>query len=129
MKTILALLLLLAPIAQAASTPVQMGGRHGIYPVPSIYQGTVQNISTSGTHAESSAFGSGTQIILVTCSTASYFLITTAGTAVTTSNGTYLPAATPLYVGVLGSQKISVIQAASGGVCSVTEGKGVTNAI
>ncbi len=69
----------------------------------------------------SAAFHSGTQIILVSCSTDCYYLVGSAPVASSTT-GSLLIANKLQYVGVAGGQKISAIQSSATGTLNITEG-------
>lgn len=79
-----------------------------------------QQVSTSGSSAQSSAFGAKTQKIMVVATADAYITIGTNPTA--TSASFYLPAKVPLWFGVQPGEKLAALQVSSGGVVSIAEG-------
>lgn len=85
-------LLVIAATAQClASTPVQVGGKHGIYPVPSLYQGTVQDVAYS---AVNSTTASGLTSSVCLTSVGSLTGIQVGAIISDTTNSTYITAGT-----------------------------------
>lgn len=66
-------------------------------------------VAVSGTHAESAAFGTATDVILLVCTVPCHFLVTPGGTAATTNN-MLLPANTMIYIPVSPGAIISLIR-------------------
>ena len=85
-----------------------------------IYPGTSQKISTSGSHQESSAVGANCSVVRLYCTQDVYIAI--GASPVATTSTLFLPANTVEYFGCNGADKVSAIQAASGGTLYITEG-------
>lgn len=89
--------------------------RHNISP-----RAVAQNVSTSGSSAQSNAFNAATKIIRVVCTTDTYVVFGANPTA--TSAGIYLVAKVVEFFSVNPGDKVAALQVASGGVLSITEG-------
>lgn len=85
---------------------------------------TVQNLSTSATHAESTAIAGAETLATTTirlCATQDvYYLISPGGTAATTANGSLLPAGVVEYVRVRGGWILSAIRVSADGSLNIT---------
>ena len=84
-----------------------------------ITPGVSQTVSTSGTSAQSAAFGAGTSIIRVIASEACFLVFGANPTA--TSAGMFLAAGAVEYFAVTPGQKVAAIQASTGGSLYITE--------
>jgi hypothetical protein len=97
--------------------------------IPTVMQASVQNVSYT-THAESTAIAANevlqTRTVRLFATTDCYYLATTAGTAATSSNGSYLPAGIIEYIRVPNNTIISVVQVSSGGSLNITAMSEVT---
>ena len=89
--------------------------------IQAMKQGTVQNVTYTGTAGLSSAFNGATTLIRLCSDQDCFYLIASSPTA-TTSNGSRLPAGVVDFVPVLPGQKISVVQSTAGGTLNITEG-------
>jgi len=92
--------------------------------VPTLLQGPVQKLAFT-THVESTAIAAneapGRTVTVRLCASANcWYLVSQAGTAATTSNGTYLPASVVEYIRVPNLAIISVVQDSAGGNFSIT---------
>lgn len=97
----------------------------GFYPKqPSSRQGTVQVIAYSTAATITNAFGSETYQIRLSANSACHYLVSEAANviAATVTNASFLPANVIEYVTVTPGQKISVLQAATGGLVTGTAG-------
>ena len=83
--------------------------------------GTTQNITTSGSSQASSAFGTATSIIRVSCTQDIYVALGNSPTATTGSMLITAGSSEFLAVDSVNNQKIAVLQVTSAGVCSITE--------
>lgn len=106
-------------MSQLASDSKSLAG--GGRPIQSIYNGTVQNVSYTATHAESNAFADATTVIRIVATTACFYLISKAGTAASTTNGSFLPANVIEYPQVCRGDKISVVRSSADGSLNITE--------
>lgn len=91
---------------------------------PSSRQGAVQVIAYSTAATITNAFGSETYQIRLSANSACHYLVSEAANVVaaTVTNASFLPANVIEYVTVTPGQKISVIQAATGGLVTGTAG-------
>lgn len=90
------------------------------YKQPSSRPGITQNVAYTGTAGTiSDGISDGVFQVRVNCSTAAYIAFGAAPTA--TTNDIYIAAGTPEYFTVSPGQKVSAVQASSGGTLSVTE--------
>lgn len=97
----------------------------GFYPKqPSSRQGTVQVVAYSTAATITNAFGPETYQIRLSANSACHYLISEAANviAATVTNASFLPANVIEYVTVTPGQKISVLQAATGGLVTGTAG-------
>jgi hypothetical protein len=86
-----------------------------------IYPGTTQAVSYDSSTQTTNAVGSTTTVVQVTCTTAAFVAIGTDPTASTT-NGAYVPAATPVKFAINPGDKVAALKVASAGTMYVTEG-------
>lgn len=88
--------------------------------IQAIFPDTHQKIAYTGTAGTiSNGVGLNTTLIRVVCTTAAYIAIGSSPTA--TANDIYMPADVPEYFAVSPGDKVSAIQASSGGTLHVTE--------
>lgn len=87
-----------------------------------IFLGTTQKVTTSGTTAQSSAFGTSTTLIRVIATQDCFIVTGTSPTAVADGTCALLPAGIPEYFGVNSGDKIAAIQSSAGGSLYITEG-------
>jgi hypothetical protein len=88
-------------------------------------QGAVQVVAYTGTSATvTNPFGGQTYLVRLSANSACHYLVTDTANpiAATITNGSFLPANLFEYVIVSPGQKISVIQAATGGLVTGTAG-------
>lgn len=87
-------------------------------------QGTVQVVAYSTAATITNAFGSETYQIRLAANSACHYLVSEAANviAATVSNASFLPANWVEYVIVTPGQKLSVLQAATGGLVTGTAG-------
>ena len=88
--------------------------------VPGVSPGVSQVVAIGGSSAQSSAVGANTTAVLV-CSTVACFVAVGANPTAVANTSMYLPANTPLFVGLAGGQKVAVIQASGAGSLYITE--------
>lgn len=93
--------------------------------VPTLIQSTVQNVSYTGTAGASNAIAAneapGRTCTIRLCSTSDcFYLISIAGTAATTTNGSLLPAGLIEYVRVPNNAVVSVVQSSASGSLNIT---------
>lgn len=82
--------------------------------------GTVQPVTYTGTAAmTTNGAGNGVHVVRVVATTDCY--IRTGPSPTATTSDTFLPAKWPEYINVMPGEKVSAVQAASGGVLYVTE--------
>ena len=98
--------------------------------IPTLIQGTgIQNLSYS-THVESTAITANdwnhTGNVRLVATSDCFFLVSAAGTAATTTNGTFLPAGIIEYIRVPDQSIISVVQSTSAGKLNITPMSDVT---
>lgn len=81
--------------------------------------GTSQDVTTSGTSAQSAAVGSTTKVCLICATAACRYRTGTSPTAVATD--AYLPANEPRLIPVTPGDKIAAIQESAGGKLNIVE--------
>lgn len=81
---------------------------------------TVQNVTVSGTSAQSAAFGEKTQAVRLISTTRCYVMFGPSPTA-TTSNGALLEIGIPEYFAVTPGAKLAAIQSTAGGSLNIVE--------
>lgn len=88
--------------------------------------GIVQNVTTSGTAANSNAVSFGCMQIRVLATTATWITISNTASVktATASNAIYIPAATPEYFKVCVGDVISALEVASAGSLNIAEMSG-----
>jgi hypothetical protein len=100
-------------------------GFSGGSPVQALYNGTTQNITSSGVSQQSSAFGVGTTVIrLVTVTNPIWYKIGPNPTAVVAGDSCYLPAGVIEFPQVCRGDKIAVIQVTGASVVNIVESAG-----
>ena len=90
--------------------------------IQAISQGKVHNVAYTGTAGTSAAMRNETRLVQLVCSSACYYLVSAAGTAATSSNGSRLPADVVMFVPVGPGYYISFVQDTTGGTANITEG-------
>ena len=99
--------------------------------VPTLIPTTVvQNLTTSGTHAESTAIAGAetlaTTTVRLCCTADSWYLLSPGGTAATSSNAALLPAGVVEYIRVPNMWIISAVQVSSGGTFNIVTAADIT---
>lgn len=91
--------------------------------IPIIKPGTTQNVSTSGTSAQSSAVGASTQYAALCCTEDCWIAIGANPTAAAdaSNNSFFLPAKLWLPVQITPGHKVAVIQDSTGGTLNIVE--------
>lgn len=85
-----------------------------------IFPGATQSIVTSGTSQQLTAWALATTIVRVICSADCFIAVGANPTA--SSASIFLPSGTVEYFGVIGGQKLAVIQSTASGTLYVLEG-------
>jgi hypothetical protein len=93
--------------------------------VPTLLQGTPQNVTVASAHHESTAISANeapgkTMTVRLAATSNCWYLCSLAGTAATTSNATYLPLGIVEYIRVPNNTIISVIRDTADGTLNVT---------
>ncbi len=102
------------------STAVSPGGGRAIQ---SIYNGTTQNLTSSGSSQQSTAFQPGTTVIrLVSVSNPIWYKIGPNPTATAAGDSCYLPTGVVEFPQVCRGDKIAVIQVTGASVVNIVEG-------
>ena len=89
------------------------------FDVQAMRPGIVQNITTSGTSAQSSALNSETRVVRLIATTNTYVAFGSNPTA--TSSSMYLTASSSEYFIVAGGSKIAALQVGDSGILNITE--------
>lgn len=80
-----------------------------------------QSVAFTGTSAQSTAFQGATSVIQIVATAACFVAIGASPTAAANTS-MYVPANVPVMIGVVGGQKLAVIQATGTGTLYITEG-------
>lgn len=87
--------------------------------------GLAQSVTYTGTLGVSTAVGSASsgviQKIRVVTTSAAYISIGSTATAVTSTNGSYMPADSPEYFSCANGEKVQAVQVSASGTLNVTE--------
>lgn len=101
------------------STLVESGGGRALQ---SVYNGTTQNITSSGISQQSAAFGAATTVIrLVSVSNPIWYKIGPNPTAVVAGDSCYLPTGVVEFPQVCRGDKIAVIQVTGASTVNIVE--------